>query len=1135
MIPSIYRKILFCFACLLASTYSWGIGRHTVSLSGSQWHLFFDKAAAWEHDSLYLPEQVPQLSALPYNPPTGGWKVLTQKSKAVTVPGTVEKYLTTKTEPNPDDTKGVSWWWRTFTIPATERGQRVVLHFQSVRMRAEVFVDQKLVGYDIVGETPFDVDITDAVRRGSQQTLAIRVTNPGGNFHWQDYLPMYWGNYQFPPSRGFSGIIGDVTVQTVPDFHIGDLYVLNTPNPRRIQVHADLTSQNDKQQKCALQVIVRKGDNVLYDHVYKNIKYQGGTTQIMEEVECPEAELWDLDHPNLYTCETRLLKGSKVIDSSSCQFGFRWFSPDGIGSNALLRLNGKRIVLRSAISWGYFPLVGTIATPDMAVRQVKTAKQLGLNMLNFHRQIGQPSVLNAADSLGLLYFEEPGGFQPCTTPFAIALMNEKVRRMIKRDRSHPSLVIYNMMNEYNDRDANWRNGRLAFMQQTHNELDPSRTMTLASAWAKTDYKDEACKVNFQPYDSLLHMNGWWDNHRAGGPATYIESYYRGPNDNYMFTRNDREIWMRGEEGAISTPPRLERIHHEQAGQQGWDSRFWEWEYNAFEKYFQENNLKPYFHSVDSLTGMMGRVQLDHQGRRIESMRMQDKGDIYVINGWESMPYDNHSGIVDIWRNPKADPQVLAKYNRPLYLAVMPRQQVAHVGQQVVTECYIINEKNLHGDFDLSIALRKHGANASVPVASKRVHVSGGDRYGELLDSAIVFTMPQEDGLYDIEAMLLPTNGNISKPVIGSDEVLAVSWNKDELTKGRGALYGDSKDDVAQFFKKTTDKTLPIFTPKTPKLDWLIVNRSSLDDPELMPTTAFADNEGQGKPIQVTWFSDNDLHNKVKTTTTDKVDMSFADGAQPAPWLPANHTFSIAFDADIIPEKTGTYLIGVEATAGVRLFIDGEQKLDAYWNRTYYKNSTPVSMVKGKPVHVRVGYYQHTPTGSVKLLWSQPGKQQVSPKDILNRAKNDGTTVVILGKTETWMEEMANIVNATRQNSDSIHVGRTYAVGTNWVGGIHFVKDHPLFKGLPVNCEMGWPYQSVVEDGANRYSFEMTGVEQVVGSYRSWPFRLGTAVGVVPYGKGKIVFSTLNIPANLNSSEPAADVARKLLCNYINFK
>ena len=110
----------------------------------------------------------------------------------------------------------------------------------------------------------------------------------------------------------------------------------------------------------------------------------------------------------------------------------------------------------------------------------------------------------------------------------------------------------------------------------------------------------------------------------------------------------------------------------------------------------------------------------------------------------------------------------------------------------------------------------------------------------------------------------------------------------------------------------------------------------------------------------------------------------------------------------------------------------------------------------------------------------------------------------------------------------------YNVGKNWIGGIHFVKEHPLFAGLPVNVALNWPYQAVVKNGDQRFGFRMQGEELVVGSYRSTPFELGTAVGIIPCGKGKIIFSSLDIADNLDDSSGPAEVAKKILCNYIKY-
>ncbi len=100
----------------------------------------------------------------------------------------------------------------------------------------------------------------------------------------------------------------------------------------------------------------------------------------------------------------------------------------------------------------------------------------------------------------------------------------------------------------------------------------------------------------------------------------------------------------------------------------------------------------------------------------------------------------------------------------------------------------------------------------------------------------------------------------------------------------------------------------------------------------------------------------------------------------------------------------------------------------------------------------------------------------------------------------------------------------------------FNKDHPLFNGLPVNDVLNWPYQAVVRNGLDRTGFIVEGEELIVGAYHTYPMKLGTAMGIVPVGKGKILFSTLDIYDNvIDDTDSSGLVAKKLLLNMIDYK
>jgi hypothetical protein len=104
----------------------------------------------------------------------------------------------------------------------------------------------------------------------------------------------------------------------------------------------------------------------------------------------------------------------------------------------------------------------------------------------------------------------------------------------------------------------------------------------------------------------------------------------------------------------------------------------------------------------------------------------------------------------------------------------------------------------------------------------------------------------------------------------------------------------------------------------------------------------------------------------------------------------------------------------------------------------------------------------------------------------------------------------------------------------WVGSNLFVRDHPFFKDLPVNRGMSWEYQSlVVYDGPTHFGlYNMTGEEPVVSLVGGSSHLVSTSVGIIPWGAGRIVFSSLDLVNNLTLDTRASNVLKKILCNYL---
>ncbi|HLP02924.1 MAG TPA: PA14 domain-containing protein, partial [Opitutaceae bacterium] len=915
-----------CACALLAYAFA---ERIVVDLSGPGWHLWRDTDAEWRDDTLHFP--APPLEQLPVNPPTGGWEgAIVRDALPVAVPGTVEQYL--QTVPGPDgDLTGVSWWTRSLEIPAASGPRRVLLRFEAVRERAEVFVDRRLVAYDIVGSTPFEADITALVRPGERCELAVRVTDPGGNFDWRDSRPMPWGQHQLPLSHGFGGVTGGVQLVVCDPVYLDDLHVQNTPSPTEANVHATVrnTSGTAVRRDVEVRVTERAAPGrEVFRTVLREVALPPGESVVTAKISAPQARLWNLDDPALHVCTVTVRDRDAAADAAQRTFGFRWFAPDGIGRDAVLRLNGKRIVLRTAISWGFWPLNGIFPTPELAEKQVRIAKAYGLNMLNFHRAIGQPVVLDRADELGLLYYEEPGAYKSVDDALALgrAIAREKLMRMVRRDRSHPSLVIYNLINEWDSRNPNPDPEEIARhradMAAAH-ALDPSRTITHTSAWARGPEIDDPAKLHFRPFDATPYLSGWYDHHHAGGPAVWNESLYRSPADYFLRTDNVREIVFWGEEGAISTPPRLGFIRDTLAAAPhlGWDGAgYLEW-HRATEAFLDAKGLRGTFRDADAFTGALGAVSLRHQGRRIENVRLGNVGDGYAINGWEAELIENHSGVVDVFRNPKGDPAILAYYNQPCYVAVKSRHTVLQPPGVLVVDCFAINEVDLRGPHRLRLVARD-ASGRELAVAHADAVLSGGDVYGQLLAEGLSLAIPPDArGALRLEAVLTDAVG--AERARGHDEAYAVDWRSDAI-RGAGAVWEDDGE-VRAFLVGAKQHATPEYADALGRLDWIVAARGPLEgEPQPISAAQLRAPDGSGNGVTVEYFGDRALAECLLRRAEPTVRLAVADGAAPDPTLPMIGNYSVRWTGTVVPPRAGKYAFVVRTTGAVRLDVAGRR-------------------------------------------------------------------------------------------------------------------------------------------------------------------------------------------------------------------
>ena len=720
--------------------------RQTVALDGAGWRVWLDERAEWKTDTLYLSEAAADLTRLPVHPPTGGWEELNAATgRTCTVPAFAEELFSggvrTWTY------HGVMWFWKTVEIPADWRGRVVRLTCEKARLRVELYVNGRLAGYDLCCETPFTFDLTPYLHCGAPNQIAFRITNPGGCENnprgYEDGGFVVWGQYKLPGSHDFGGLGGPIALTATAPVYVEDVFVKNLlpAGARNLELQATLRNTTAAVKALTLTAEIRpwpKG-RAVFSQSWEVTVPGGATNDVRRPISVPAAKLWDMDAPQLYTC-TMTLQGPDVADAYAARFGFRVFEAKEVDGRHNWYFNGQRWRQRSAIDWGYYARVGNRATDEMARRSVENARAIGHNGLNFHRHIGEPLVMKYADELGLYLYEEPGSFHILQaydlgeSPFAERIMEEKCRRMVLRDRNHPSLLIYNMANE----DGGWSPCRARVMKMIA-ALDGTRLISANSSYGGR-LSGSMYTGTRQPETPMIRPYGTeftlelWDDHTVTSTNRFPEKEltYTMPEDHAHF-----RYW--GEVRCHTGPGNWVAIAGLQLpdGRPGYDLDLYQAMAQRLTAFFTQGRLalsgSRVIRTPEDISRQAGRGLMYIDGRVAQAHMFNDANDGFAINGWSGgpqLPYEWDSAICDEGRNLKGPAADYAYWTR-VPQVVIQRQNGKYFkpGQTAELETGVIVEGRLPaGDYRLEFTAQDGAGRATAFHQTLPVKLVGGDTY-----------------------------------------------------------------------------------------------------------------------------------------------------------------------------------------------------------------------------------------------------------------------------------------------------------------------------------------------------------------------------------------------------------------------
>ena len=314
--------------------------RHVLDLTG-WWHTWFDTAADWRVAPPPDPRTPPE--RLAPHAPSAGWEGMDEGMESLRVPGTWA-------ESRPGY-RGVAWHWRPLIVPPEYAGHTLWLRFEGVRLAAEVYLDRRLVGYDLDGLTPFEVDVTHLLRPNHRHELALRVTNPGGVLAGQGPQPVEWAGLRLPPSHDYGGLWGAVSLVARPAAHLGDVWAEGGETDDEVLVHATVRSvDGERAVRVAAHLLGDPARPLGASEQVALYLAAGDAREVTLPLRAAGLEPWSPERPALYRVRVTLA-GEGFADALEAPY-----APRRLGwTDAGYTLNGDPLEVRAARTGGWYP------------------------------------------------------------------------------------------------------------------------------------------------------------------------------------------------------------------------------------------------------------------------------------------------------------------------------------------------------------------------------------------------------------------------------------------------------------------------------------------------------------------------------------------------------------------------------------------------------------------------------------------------------------------------------------------------------------------------------------------------------------------------------------------------------------
>jgi beta-galactosidase len=351
----------------------------------------------------------------------------------------------------------IGWYRRVFALPAQDLGKRISIAFDGVFRNCVVMFKGYVVGGNESGYAPFSIDVTDLANCGGDNVLALRVDATLGE-GW-----FYEG----------AGIYRHVWLVKTAPIHIPQWgSVVRAEVSGAVSLSTEVTNQSDHASQCQVIWTIFDPSGHALGHLDSApaLLSAGETREFRRSTRIANPQLWSIDTPHLYRVVAEVRADRHAVDRDASNFGIRSVVFDTARG---LLLNGVPVKIKGTCNHQDHAGVGTALPDRLHAWRIEKLKALGSNAYRTAHNPPAPELLDACDRLGMLVVDETRMMSSDEEGLS------QLSRMIRRDRNHPSVILWSLGNE-EPQQGTERGARVArSMKRLAKRLDPTRLCTIA--------------------------------------------------------------------------------------------------------------------------------------------------------------------------------------------------------------------------------------------------------------------------------------------------------------------------------------------------------------------------------------------------------------------------------------------------------------------------------------------------------------------------------------------------------------------------------------------------------------------------------------------------------------------------------